>query len=85
MGMTTFDGPVRSLNGFVGQVLPAAGGVPGPGVLFTAGPKASLPTPTVALTGGVMMVNDASAGNNLFALVICTGSAWVLSTGAPLV
>jgi hypothetical protein len=82
MAIVTFTGPVRSLNGFLG---PGPGSVVGPGIVFTAVPKASLPAPTAALTGGVMMVSDASAGNNLFALVICTGAAWVLATGAPLV
>jgi hypothetical protein len=84
MGMTTFSGPVRSLAGFVGQVLPPAGGVAGPGIIFTAGPSAALPPPTVALTGAVMLVNDNGAGNNEFCLVICTGAAWVTATGQPL-
>jgi hypothetical protein len=84
MGMTTFDGPVRSLNGFVGQVLPAAGGVPGPGVLFAAVPTASLPPATIALKGAVMCVSDNGAGNNEVALVLCNGVAWTLTTGAAL-
>ena len=81
MAMTTFLGPVRSINGFVsGEGGP--GVVVGPGITFTATPKASLPAPTAALTGAVMMVTDSTNG---FALVICNGAAWLLATGAPLV
>jgi len=85
MSRTTFSGPIRSLAGFEGQILPpASGGVAGPGVIFTAVPSASLPAPTPALAGGVMMVFDNGAGNNEWCLVICTGAAWVTATGQAL-
>jgi hypothetical protein len=81
MAITTFTGPIRSLNGFLG---PGPGAVVGPGIVFTAVPSASLPAPTAALTGGVMLVSDNGAGNNEFCLVVCTGSAWVTATGQAL-
>ena len=83
MSRTTFSGPVKSVAGFEGPLV-GNGGLVGPGVVFTAVPSASLPAPTVALTGGVMLVNDNGVGNNEFCLVICTGAAWVTATGQAL-
>jgi hypothetical protein len=82
MARTSFNGPVVSKNGFISEA--GASGIVGPGFVLTAVPSASLPAPTVALTGGVMLVSDNGAGNNEFCLVICTGSAWVTCTGQPL-
>jgi len=83
MSRTTFSGPVKSVAGFEGPLL-TGGGPVGPGVVFTAVPSASLPVPTPALAGGVMMVFDNGVGNNEWCLVVCTGAAWVTATGQAL-
>jgi hypothetical protein len=82
MAATHFSGPVVSVAGFVGALLPPAG--VGYGILFTPIATSALPPASVALTGAVGLINDNGAGNNEYCLVICTGAAWVTAIGAAL-
>lgn len=82
MAQTSFSGPVRSENGFIGEV---AGNVTVTDFLkLTAVATSALPPAAAGNAGQVRLINDNGAGNNEFCLVISTGSAWVTATGAAL-
>lgn len=80
MAQTSFSGPVRSENGFVGDVTGNVAGV----LTLTAQTTASLPAASASNAGQVRLINDNGAGNNEFCLVVSTGSAWVTAVGAAL-
>lgn len=80
MAQTSFSGPVRSENGFIGDVTGNVAGV----LTLTAQTTASLPAAAASNAGQVRLINDNGAGNNEFCLVISTGSAWVTAVGAAL-
>lgn len=72
MAATHFSGPLVSSNGFEGQVkLP---------VTVTA----SLPAASAANTGMLYVITDNGVGDNETAVVVSTGSAWVVCSGAAL-
>lgn len=76
MAQTSFNGPVRSENGFIGDVT---------GVLnLTAQTTASLPAAAAGNAGQIRLISDNGAGNNEYCLVISTGAAWVTAVGAAL-
>ena len=82
MAQTSFSGPVRSENGFIGEV---AGNVTVTDFLkLTAVATSALPPAAAGNAGQVRLINDNGAGDNEFCLVISTGSAWVTATGADL-
>lgn len=82
MAQTSFSGPVRSENGFIGEV---AGNVTVTDfVKLTAVATSALPAAAASNAGQVRLINDNGAGNNEFCLVISTGSAWVTAVGAAL-
>jgi hypothetical protein len=82
MSLTTFSGPVRSLNGFEGDM---TGDVTlADFVKLTAVATAALPAAAAGNAGQVRLINDNGAGNNEYCLVISTGSAWVTAVGAAL-
>ena len=68
MAQTTFSGPVVSDNGFN---LP---------VSLTS----ELPAASAANTGQVRVITDNGAGDNEVCIVVSTGSAWVVASGAAL-
>ena len=75
MARTTFSGPVKSDNGFEGDI---AGDVTVTNfVKLTAIHTAALPTAAAANAGQVRLIDDNGAGNDESCLVISTGSAWV--------
>lgn len=80
MAQTSFSGPVRSDNGFIGDVTGNVAGV----LTLTAQTTASLPAAAAGNAGQVRLINDNGAGNNEYCLVISTGSAWVTAVGAAL-
>lgn len=77
MSRTTFSGPVKSNNGFEGDVS-------GTKLTLTVTTTAALPTASAANAGSVYLISDNGAGNNEYCLVISTGSAWVTAVGAAL-
>ena len=82
MAQTRFTGPVKSDNGFLGDV---TGNVTvADFVGLTAVATAALPAAAAANAGQVRLINDNGAGNNEYCLVISTGSAWVTAVGAAL-
>lgn len=82
MAQTSFSGPVRSENGFIGEV---AGNVTVTDFLkLTAVATSALPPAAAGNAGQVRLINDNGAGDDEFCLVISTGSAWVTATGAAL-
>tara|TARA_A200000159_G_scaffold83099_2_gene76850 strand:- start:1624 stop:1833 length:210 start_codon:yes stop_codon:yes gene_type:complete len=68
MAKTTFSGPVRSDNGFQIPVVTTA----------------NLPAFGDVAVGTAYMVSDNGSGNDEYAIVINTGSAWVTAIGAAL-
>jgi len=68
MAQTTFSGPVVSDNGFN---LP---------VSLTS----ELPAASAANVGQVRVITDNGAGDNETCIVVSTGSAWVVASGAAL-
>lgn len=86
MAQTSFSGPVRSDNGFVGGVTgDVAGNVTVTDFLkLTAVATSALPPAAAGNAGQVRLINDNGAGDNEFCLVISTGSAWVTAVGAAL-
>ena len=68
MASTTFNGPVRSENGFIAPVVTTA----------------NLPAYDEVPVGTVYIISDNGAGNNEYCLVISTGAAWVTAVGAAL-
>jgi len=82
MARTTFSGPVKSDNGFEGNI---TGSVTlATFVALTPVLTAALPAAATANRGQVRLISDNGAGNNEFCLVISTGSAWVTAVGAAL-
>ncbi len=78
MARTTFSGPVKSDNGFEGNITLSTF------VGLTPVLTAALPTASAANAGQVRLISDNGAGNNEYCLVISTGSAWVTAVGAAL-
>jgi hypothetical protein len=78
MSRTTFSGPVKSDNGFEGDITIVDF------LKLTAVATSALPTAAAANAGQVRLINDNGAGNNEYCLVISTGSAWVTAVGAAL-
>ena len=78
MARTTFSGPVKSDNGFEGNVTVVEF------LKLTAVATAALPAASASNAGQVRLINDNGAGNNEHCLVISTGSAWVTAVGAAL-
>jgi hypothetical protein len=68
MANTTFSGPVTSDNGFN---LP---------VSLTS----ELPAASAANTGQIRVITDNGAGDDEVCIVVSTGSAWVVASGAAL-
>ena len=68
MAATNFSGPVVSDNGFN---LP---------VSLTS----ELPAASAANVGQVRVITDNGSGNNETCIVVSTGSAWVVASGAAL-
>ena len=68
MAATNFSGPVVSTNGFN---LP---------VSLTS----ELPAASAANVGQVRVITDNGAGDNETCIVVSTGSAWVVASGAAL-
>lgn len=68
MGLSSFSGPVRSLNGFIAPIVTTA----------------NLPAAADTTPGTVYIISDNGVGNNEYCLVICTGAAWVTAVGAAL-
>ena len=68
MAQTTFNGPVKSINGFIN-----------PPVL-----TAALPLPASVPVGTTMLISDNGPGNDTFTLVVNNGTAWVTALGTPL-
>lgn len=82
MARTTFSGPVKSDNGFEGDI---TGNVTvSDFVKLTAVATSALPAAAAGNAGQVRLINDNGAGNNEYCLVISTGSAWVTAVGAAL-
>ena len=86
MARTTFSGPVKSDNGFEGDI---TGDVTGDVTLadfvkLTAVATAALPAAAAGNAGQVRLINDNGAGNDEYCLVISTGAAWVTAVGAAL-
>ena len=78
MARTSFNGPVASANGFIGDVTVTDF------LKLTAVATAALPAASAANAGQVRLINDNGVGNNEYCLVISTGSAWVTAVGAAL-
>lgn len=86
MARTTFSGPVKSDNGFEGDI---TGDVTGDVTLadfvkLTAVATAALPAAAAGNAGQVRLINDNGVGNDEYCLVISTGAAWVTAVGAAL-
>lgn len=91
MGTTTYSGPVRSENGFQSVTKNAATGVITVDATFgsnffqlTPILTAALPVAAASNQGQVRLISDNGAGDDEYALVISTGSAWVTAVGAAL-
>lgn len=78
MGLSTFSGPVRSENGFEGDITVVDF------LKLTAVATSALPVAAAANAGQVRLINDNGAGNDEYCLVVSTGSAWVTAVGAAL-
>ena len=78
---TNFSGPVVSTNGFTGDV---TGNVTASYLVLTPIATASLPAAAAGNEGHVYLINDNGAGNDEYALVVSTGSAWVTADGNAL-
>jgi hypothetical protein len=78
MSRTTFSGPVRSINGFEGNVTLVDF------LKMTPVLTAALPAAAAANAGQVRLISDNGVGNNEYCLVVSTGSAWVTAVGAAL-
>lgn len=78
MARTTFSGPVKSNNGFEGDVTVTDF------IKLTPVATAALPAASASNLGQVRLINDNGAGNNERCLVISTGSAWVTAVGTAL-
>ena len=82
MARTTFSGPVKSDNGFEGNI---TGDITVSDFLkLTPILTAALPAAAAANAGQVRLISDNGAGNNEYCLVISTGAAWVTAVGAAL-
>ncbi len=82
MARTTFSGPVKSDNGFEGNI---TGDITVTDFLkLTPILTAALPAAAAANAGQVRLISDNGAGNNEYCLVISTGAAWVTAVGAAL-
>ena len=82
MARTTFSGPVKSDNGFEGNI---TGDITVTNFLkLTPILTAALPAAAAANAGQVRLISDNGAGNNEYCLVISTGAAWVTAVGAAL-
>ena len=86
MASTTFSGPVTSTNGFVGDVTGSVTGAVyvADFIKMTAIATSALPAAAAANAGQVRLINDNGAGDDVYCLVISTGSAWVTAVGAAL-
>lgn len=80
MARTTFSGPVKSDNGFEGNVTGNVAGV----VTLPISTTAALPAAAASNAGQMRIVSDNGAGNDEYCVVISTGSAWVTAVGAAL-
>ena len=82
MARTTFSGPVKSDNGFEGNI---TGDITVTDFLkLTPILTAALPAAAAANAGQVRLISDNGAGTNEYCLVISTGAAWVTAVGAAL-
>lgn len=82
MAQTRFSGPVKSDNGFEGNI---TGDITVTDFLkLTPILTAALPAAAAANAGQVRLISDNGAGNNEYCLVISTGAAWVTAVGAAL-
>lgn len=76
MATTTFSGPIVSTGGFTGALNGA--------VTLPVGTTAEANAITDAATGALRVVTDNGAANDETAVVVWTGSAWVVCSGAAL-
>ena len=90
MARTTFSGPVKSDNGFEGNITGnVTGDVTGDVTIndfikLTAIATSALPAAAAGNAGQVRLINDNGSGDDEYCLVISTGSAWVTAVGAAL-
>ncbi len=76
MATSTFSGPIVSTGGFTGALTGA--------VNLPVGTTAEANAITNAATGSLRVVTDNGVGNDETAVVVWTGAAWVVCSGAAL-
>lgn len=76
MATTTFSGPIVSAGGFTGALSGA--------VTLPVGTTAEATAITDAAIGTLRVVTDNGVGNDETAVVVWSGSAWLVCSGAAL-